>query len=298
MRCCLKSVFSGILLGILLVALLALGFYVYAYPKLDSILADAVRREYMLPPSAKIKFEHGTLMDTYQGKLESFMVEANEAKLEGLVINDVSLFATGIQFDMPRTMITGEAELKQVDHALLKFRVSEKSLDDFWSDNLAGRGITDLDVDLREKEIAVSGKVDLKITTVPVSARGVFETDGTQKIRMKVNELSFGGAKVGLGQFKELFSKSIRTPVLDLGDLRMGVNVKRLEPRNGYLYVEAESQDLAELAESMKKEPASKESTGEDGKAGTSDLGKVEDAVKGAGKKLEDIGGKLKDKIL
>ncbi|MDQ3023290.1 MAG: DUF2993 domain-containing protein, partial [bacterium] len=240
MRCCLKSVFSGMLLGLLLLAALAFGAYMYAYPKLDTALGDAVRREYMLPPSATIEFEHGTLLDTYQGKIDSFYVAADEAKLEGLVISDVELVSTGIQFDMTRTLITGEAELKKVDHARLKFRVSEDALADRWGETLGSRGIKEVDVELGDKEISVSGRIDLQIASVPVSARGVFEADGAKKIRMKVNEFSFGSTKLGVGQFKELFSKSIRTPVIDLGALQMGVDVKRLEPKNGYLYVEAE----------------------------------------------------------
>jgi hypothetical protein len=304
------------MLGIALLAVAAAALYVFLYPRIDSALGDAVRREYMLPPSATIKFEHGTFLDTWQGKLKSFLVEADEAKLEGLVINQVKLFATGIQFDMTKTLITGEAELKKVDHARLKFRVSEESLANHWADSLASRGVRDLDVDLRDSEIAVAGKIDLKLTTVPVSARGVFEVDGTQKIRMKVNEVSigsskldptgisglirkltFGKAKLDVGSIGDVFSKSIRTPVLDLGDLQMGVNVRRLEPHSGYLYVEAESEKPEELAARLKREKerlAAEQKDDPKVQAGKSDGKKVEDAIEKGTETLEKLGGKLK----
>jgi hypothetical protein len=316
MRCCLKSVMGGMVLGIVVLALAVGALYLFAYPRIDSALADSVRREYMLPPSATIKFKHGTFLDTWQGKLDSFLVEAKEGKLEGLVINDVRLYATGIQFDMTRTLITGEAELRKVDHARLKFKVSEESLADRWSDTLASKGVRDIDVDLREKEIAVSGKVDLKVTTLPVSARGVFEVDGSQRIGMKVNELSlgsskfdaagisglvekltFGKAKLDMGDIGDVFSKSIRTPVLDLGELQMGVIVKRLEPRRGYLYVEAESEDLDVLAEKMKQETEAAEAPAAEAVDDKSDAAKVGEAIEKGAKGLETLGGKLKDVI-
>lgn len=318
MRCCLRSIVGGIVLGLVLLAIGAAALYIFAYPRIDSALSDAVRREYMLPPSATIKFQHGTFLETWEGKLRSFRVEANEAKLEGLLINDVKLYATGIQFDMTKTLITGEAELKKVEHARLKFRVSEGSLADHWGEALASRGIRDVDVDLRDQEIAVSGNIDLKVTTVPVAARGVFEVDGTQRIRMKVNELAIGGSKLdplgisGLikkltfgkarldaGNIGDVFSKSIRTPVIDLGDLQMGVNVRRLEPRSGYLYVEAESEKPEELAARVRKEKAEKEAA-EKAKAATaadeskSDAKKVEDAIGKGAESLEKLSGKLK----
>jgi hypothetical protein len=300
MRCCLKSVLSGMLLGVGLLALLIFGAYLFFHPRLDAALSDAVRREYLLPPSATIKFDHGTMLDTYQGKIERFYVNAKEAKLEGLVISDVELITTGIQFDMTRTLITGEAELKKVDHAQLKFRVAEESLAERWSETLAGRGISDVDVDLGDKVIEVSGKIDLKLATVPVAARGVFEADGSKLIRMKVNELKFGSTKLPLSQFKELFTKSIRTPVLDLGDLQMGVSVRRLEAKNGYLYVEAESETLEELREAMRKEKAAATTNKEhDSEAGDESVGqRLEDSVKDAAKNaVDDIGDKIKDKL-
>jgi len=298
MRCCLRSIVSGILVGVLLIALLAVGVYVYFYPRLDSALADAVRREYLLPPSATIKFKHGTLLDTYQGKIQSFLVESKEAKLEGLLINDVQLVATGIQFDLTRTFITGEAELKNVDHAQLKFRVSEDSLEQHWADTLSRRGISSVDVDLHGKEITVSGVVDLKLATVPVSARGNFEVDGSQAIRMKVSQVSLGSNTFGLGKLSDIFSKTIRTPVLDLGDLQLGVNVKRLEPRNGYLYVEAESEGLDDLAKAMKAEKAPEPPVSKSTDTLQKDTKKVEDTVKDAARGIEDLGQKLKKKIL
>jgi hypothetical protein len=313
MRCCLRSIFGGIILGIVVIVVAAVAAYFLIYPRIDSALADAVRREYMLPPSAAIKFKHGTLLDTYEGKLQSFQVEAKEAKLEGLLINDVKLYATGIQFDMTRTLITGEAELKKVEHARLKFRVSEQSLADHWSETLASRGIRDVDVDLRDKEIAVSGNIDLKLTKLPVAARGVFEADGSQKIRMKVNELSLGGnkfdpagisdlvskltfgkAKLDVGEIGDVFSKSIRTPVIDLGDLQMGVDVTRLEPRSGYLYIEAESANPSKLAAALKKAKAENSKTGESQPDRKSEADKIGDAVKQGANNFEKLGGKLK----
>lgn len=306
MRCCLRKVFS-LLLGLVLILLLLVGAAQFLLlPHLDGMLSDAVRREFMLPPSSTVEIGFGSAIETYQGKVDSFRVVANEAKLEGLLIEDVRLDATGIEFNLPKTLITGDAELSRVDYANLSFRVSEEALEDRWARTLKRRGITDVEVDLQGEQLQVSGLVDLKLTRIRVTATGNFEIDG-RKVRLAATEIDVGGTKLGVGEFKEFFSKTIRAPLLDLGELKMGVNVKQLEARNGYLLVEAETQGLKELAAALKRqtsERAERLATGNGGSdaeatdatpENEAEASEEQSAEQTVGKRLENFGRHLRD---
>jgi hypothetical protein len=68
--------------------------------------------------------------------------------------------------------------------------------------------------------------------------------DGTDRVKLKVNELELGGANVGIEQFKAAFSGL--TPVIDLGVFKMSVAVDQLKLYDSYLLIQAHSISLDE----------------------------------------------------
>ncbi len=244
MRGCVQRL-ANCVFGVVLVAVVGLLLVYYlVLPKLDEMLADAVRREFILPPSSTVGITRGSLLDTLEGEVKHFHVASSEAKISGLLVEDVEFRAEGIRFDLPQTLISGQAELLEVAHGELVFRVAEEALEDRWAADLRKRGLSDVQVELTDDQVAVDSVLDLKLTKVRVGARGELYVDGTERIRFKVLELELGGANVGVEELKAVFSAL--TPVIDLGQFKMSVAIDDVGMRDGYLYVQARSMSLEE----------------------------------------------------
>jgi len=231
--------------GLFVIAAIAGGaLYFYVLPRLDNLLADAVRREYILPPSATVVITRGSLLDTLEGEVARFYVDAEEAKLDGLLVKDLRFLAEGIRFDLPRTLISGQAELLNVSHGQLSLSVSEEALEERWSEELASKGLSKVDVELSNEGVGVSAVVDLKLTEVRVGAKGYFEVDGTDRIRFHATDLELAGTSIGIAELKAAFSTL--TPVISLGRFKMHVVVDELFTSAGHLFIETRSQSLEE----------------------------------------------------
>ncbi len=251
---CLSKLF-GCFFGLLvLVGLAIAAMYLWVFPRLDTIFADAVRREFMLAPSSTVKMTRGSLIDTLQGQVPEMLVEADEAKIEGLLVEDVKLLAEDVSFDLPRTLATGNAEWKHMSSGRLEFKVSEKSLKERWAGELEKRGLKKVEVKLAGGEVSISGLLDAAIFKLRVGAKGKVEVDGTDRIVFKPSGLELGGADFGVEQVNAIFAAL--TPVLDLGSLKLGVGVESMEPRDGYLYVVARSMELDDLSQRMSESSA------------------------------------------
>jgi hypothetical protein len=252
---CLKRLANCALITVLL-ALLALGAaYYYVLPRLDLLLADAVRREFMLPPSSTVVIMRGSLLDTLEGQVDRFYVSSPEAKISGLSVENVEFNAGGIQFDLPRTLLSGQAELLSVDQGDIAFRVSDEELKQRWATELAKKGLSKTEVILEEDKVSVSCVLDLKLTEVRIGATGELYVDGTDRIKFKATDLELAGSNIGIDELKAVFSTL--TPVIDLGQFKMSVAIDELRMREGYLYVVAHSMSLTDkrALEQAQREP-------------------------------------------
>lgn len=261
---CLKRLVNCLLLVIVVIALGLGAAYFYLLPRLDNMLADAVRREFMLPPSSTVVITRGTLLDTLQGEVDRFYVSSPEAKISDLPVEDIEVYAGGIRFDLPRTLLSGQAELLSVDQGSLDFKVSGKALQERWADELARRGFTKTEVTLEEDKIKVSSVFDLKLTQVRVGATGELYVDGTDRIKFKTTDLQVGKSNIGIDQLKAVFSAL--TPVIDLGPFKMSVAIDQVKTRDGYLEVVAHSMSLKDkrALELAKQEQAQQSGTESD----------------------------------
>ena len=145
-----------------------------------------------------------------------------------------------MQFDLPRTLLSEQAELKRVDNGTLSVRVSEEAVRDRWGEELAGKGLKNVKVDfLSDDRVEVTGELDLKIVKVPVAAAGRFIVDGSDRVQFKAADFAVGGTEIGLSSFKD--AVSLLTPVVDLGKFRMYVNIDEMRAEEGYLVIKARS---------------------------------------------------------
>jgi len=239
---CLKRLSNCALVTVLLAALALGTAYYYVLPRLDDLLADAVRREFMLPPSSTVVITRGSLLDTFEGQVDSFYVSSPEAKISGLGVADVEFNAGGIQFDLPRTLLSGQAELLSVDQGNISFKVSAEELQQRWAAELAKKGLSKTEVKLEDDKVQVSCVLDLKLTEVSIGASGELYVDGTDRIKFKATDLELAGSSIGIDELKAVFSTL--TPVIDLGQFKMSVAIDELHMRDGYLYVAAHSISL------------------------------------------------------
>jgi len=254
---------------VLVVAVLIGGLYYFGLPWLDSTLADAVRREFMLPPSATVEIGRGSLLDTLEGEVERVYVDSEEARISGLNVEQVKFLAEGVKFDLPRMAISNQAEMQSVTTGELEFRVAEEAIEQRWESDLLKMKLSDVSVKLDGGKVEVEGFYDLMLTKVKVGATGELYADGTDKIRFKATDLNLGGADIGIEQLKVAFSAL--TPVIDLGQLKMYVAIDELEMRDGYLQVYARSMSMDEklAIEEARRQAVEEAGEPEDGGSGT-----------------------------
>ena len=240
---------------VLVAAVLLAGLYFFGLPWLDNTLADAVRREFMLPPSATVAITRGSLLDTLEGEVERVYVDSKEARISGLNVDDIKFLAEGVSFDLPRMAVSNQAELTNVTSGELEFRVSQDAIAERWASDLLSMKLSDVEVILDDDQVEVEGFYDLMLTKVKVGATGELYADGTDRIKFKATQLSLGGADIGIEKLKAVFSAL--TPVIDLGQFKMTVAIDEIQMRGGYLYVTARSMTMEEklaLEEKRRKE--------------------------------------------
>jgi len=241
---CFSRIISTLFALVVVVAVLLAATYYFLMPRLDTMLEDAVRREFILPPSSTVLIKRGSLFDTLEGQVRSFYVNSDEAKIDDVLVNDLRLTAKGIAFDLGKTILTGTAELKDMAFGELSLKISEASIEQRWAAELERKGLSKVDVTLKNNRVGISGLVDLKVTQLRVGAKGELVVDGTDKIKFKPTELDLGGANIEVGGIRAAVNSL--TPVVDLGQFKMTILVDKLEAKDGYLLVSARSSDLNE----------------------------------------------------
>ncbi len=241
---CINKLLNTLLAIIaLLVIALALAWY-FLLPKLDVLLADAVRREFILPPTATVLIERGSIFDTLEGQVQRFRVESPEAKLDGVLVNDLKFDAKGIKFDLLRTLTSGKAELKDVANGELEVKVSEASIEQRWAAELESKGLDKVSVKLEDNKVELSGLIDMKIAKLRVGAKGKLAADGSDMIKFKPVEIDLGGANLDVSGIKAAMTGL--TPVVDLGQFKVVILIDKLKAEKGFLVITARSTSLEE----------------------------------------------------
>jgi hypothetical protein len=241
---CLQKLANAILTLVVLAALLAAAAWYFLLPQLDVKLADAVRREFMLPPSSTVIIERGSLADTLEGQLRRFHVSSPEAKIADTPVEDLEFEAKGIRFDLAQTFATGKADLQDVDYGEMTVKVSQSAIQQRWAGELEKRGVRKPEVELDNDKVKLSGLVDLKLAKLRVAATGRLIADGTERIKFEATELDMGGANVEIKQLRSAITSL--TPVIDVGQFKLSILVDEVKTEDGYLFIRARSRGLKE----------------------------------------------------
>ncbi|MCB1220987.1 MAG: LmeA family phospholipid-binding protein [Planctomycetales bacterium] len=236
--------FVLVLVVLALLALAALNWLLL--PKVDEELADSVRREFLLPPSSTVVIGRGSLLDTLEGQVDSFYVDSAEAKLDGMLVEDLRFKGRGIRFDLPQVLLSGNAGLSEVQSGELELKVSEDALKQRWGGELEKKGMRDVEIALEDGSVTINGIFDMAFAEVRIGANGRIVADGSTRLKLEVDELQLGGAEIGVKELKAAFSTL--TPVVDLDQFRVAIEVDKLEMHDGYVFVQARSRALDEVS--------------------------------------------------
>jgi hypothetical protein len=282
--------------GIAVVLAVVLGLlYWLAMPQLDSLLADSLRRAYILPPSCTVLVVRGSLLDTLEGQVKRVYVESPEAKLDGLVVDDLRLLAEGVDFDMVKTLATRSAVLDEVIHGEVSFRIPETALQQLWADELRSQGLTGAAVSVTKNGVKLTGQADLKLAKLPVAVGGKFAAENGQRVKLVLDKFELSGMQLGSGDLKKALAAL--APAIDLSRFKMDLEIDKITHTDGAIIVSARTRSLAsKQAEDEKAEAAKpEESAGQRLKLPKLDeLVKlfVERAPEQAGQDAEAAGGK------
>lgn len=268
---CFQRLANCALFIVLVAVVLAAVAYFYLLPRLDDELADAMRREFMLPPSSTVEITRGSLLDLLEGEVERCYVESSEAKIEDLVVGDLHFMAEGLSFDLLRTLATGQAELTSVKHGELSFKVAASEIEERWATELGRMGLSKVQVAFADDKVGIDAVLDLKLTEVSVGATGELFVDGTDRIRFRATELELGGATFGVEKLKAIFTAL--TPVIDLGQFKLVIAIDEVEMRDDHLRVRARSLSLAEKLAAEQAYREQQAAAEENGQAGEEEQG-------------------------
>jgi hypothetical protein len=230
------KVVGGILLALVILAAVAaaLGAGI-GLPWLDRILAKEVRDEFALPEGSRVVIQRGSLQQTLAGFVPGFSVDSAAASLDGLKVEDLHFEGEEIQFDFSKLRATRKVKLERAARGEISFKVSDDALLDFWRTEIEDAGLKDPSIEIDAKGVKVSAVVDLKLAQVKLAAKGVFEVDGSRRIRFRAREFEAGGFNFNLGPFKVALSKL--TPIVKLNQFKMEIRVDELSTSDGYLTV-------------------------------------------------------------
>jgi hypothetical protein len=241
---CFNRLINVLFALLVIIVLAGAAAYYFLLPRLDTLIADAVRREFILPPTATVIIQRGSLFDTLEGQVRRFHVESSEAKIEGVVVNDLKFDAKGIRFDLLKTIGRGQAELQDVAYGELELKISEASIEERWAAELKRKGLSKVEVQLQNDRVNVSGLLDIKLAQLRVGATGKLAVDGNDTIKFKPTEIDLGGANFQVAGIKAAITGL--TPVIDLGQFKVVILVDQLQAQKGYLLVKARSSSLEE----------------------------------------------------
>ncbi|MCH7472499.1 LmeA family phospholipid-binding protein [bacterium] len=242
---------ANLAFALLLIAVILAGAaYFFALPQLDEKLADALRREFILPPSSDVFITRGSLLDTVEGQFDMVYAKAEEAKIDGLIVENLEFIAEGVEFNLPETLLSGQAALTSLTRGSLSFRVSEEALEDRWRSELSRKGLSEVEVSINDDGIGVSGLIDFGISKVKIGVTGEIGVDDGKKLTFRAKKLNLGGTSIGLESVKAIFSAL--APVIDLGKFKLAVSVDELRTGDGYIYLKARTPTLEEKAAAMR----------------------------------------------
>ncbi len=250
---CLRRLTNCLATIIVLAVVLAVGAYLLLLYVMENELADALRRKFMLPPSASVIVERGDILDSIEGRVGAIHIRASEALVSGIRVENIAFDAEDLSFDIINLVARRNPVLREVAYAEASFEVSPQDLADAWLKRAKRFGVRDLSVEFVDDEgelpaVEVTASTRLLGKDVQVSVHGRFALVEQREIAFQVSEPDAGPDGFGRDIIESAFMRM--APRLRVGDFQGDLVVDRLWVDDGKLYITAHTSGVAILDES------------------------------------------------
>jgi len=250
---CLRRLTNCLATIIVLAAVLAVGAYLLLLYVMENELADALRRKFMLPPSASVTVEPGDILDSIEGRVEAVHINASEALISGIRVENIAFDAEDLSFDIINLITRKNPVLREVAYAEASFEVSPQDLADAWLKKAKRFGVRDLSVEFfgdgeELPEVEVTASTRLLGKDVELSVQGRFELVEQREIAFQVADSEASSDGFGREIIESAFMRM--APRLRVGDFQSDLVVDRLWVEDGNLHITAHASGVASLGES------------------------------------------------
>jgi len=167
----LKLVVGAVISAVAMAIISAIVLNTILLPRLDVMLADAMRRELSLPDNAAVIIKRGTLRETLHGHLPASLIESSAAVIEDLPVENVYFRTSKVDFNMRRIIRGEKAEITSVGTAELTLRVSADELRARLVQAIEKQGMTDVRIEFGTDSVKVTAENDAQ---TKLSATGRF----------------------------------------------------------------------------------------------------------------------------
>jgi len=251
---CLRRL-GGCLFGTIaaLVIIVAAAYLILLY-YMESQLADAVRRKFMLPPSSTVNISTGDIVDSLSGRVESVLIKSPEASVSGIRVENLEFYAEDLSFDVVNLVTRKNPVLKEVVHAEASFTVSPQDLANAWLERAHRFGVRDLTVEFgaggggKLPPVTVTARTTLLGKDLAITGRGRFKLAGQKDIVFFADEIELEKLNLGRDLVEALFERI--APRLRIEDFQGDLVIERLQVKDGKLHVAAQAAGIANLGDS------------------------------------------------
>jgi hypothetical protein len=236
------TLWRWVLGNVLVLAGLALtGFAVVSLvlmPRLQEILVQAVRRELVLPGSADVEVQLGTIPQTLAGFLPGFRVSSPSAVIDDIPFQGLRFDAAGVDFNMRRILRGDKAAITAVGSAGLTLRMSSDELTARLVPLLEDEGIAGAGVEFGADSVTVTGVKD-----ADMSAVGRFCVTDDNRVGFMLTDFQFDALQITVTDLTLLLDDLL--PALDLGGMYAGIVIDDISTTSEYVEIRAHTETMA-----------------------------------------------------
>lgn len=246
---CLKKIFGCIgFLVVVAAGALALMYFMLV-PQLTGRIEDGLRKKLELGPSATVKITDTGLVALSQGRIERVSVHAAEARLERLVVNDLSFEAEGLKFDLVKTILMNDPAINSLGEGRLEFTVKAEALQAAWETAASKIGIRDLKISLIPADLAMKLDGVWKVPAInkeyPFEATGKLSLKSGNLLFFEFPEVTVGDYTIGIARLQQALAKV--GPRINLGDYKVKIELDDVAFHGGGLTIRAKAKDESEM---------------------------------------------------
>jgi hypothetical protein len=189
--------------------------------------AEAALKKKLRPDSLSVKvepFESGNW--TEQGRFKSLVGEAENASVDGLVIESIRVKLFDVTLDLDDLLNWHRIKILSVENNRFSAKVSEDAINKFLATKNKDMKVKDLKVDFKGSKVEATGKYNLAGLGNQIKVLGYFEVKQGRLLNFFVEKAWVNGIPLPAGQVRNFMGKL--NPVLDLDKVTFQPNLRNV----------------------------------------------------------------------